>query len=143
MKPFEYYLDNKDVRKISKNIILAKSLIKDMKIRIKENWNEDINKKPKTIFENIYDALQDFCNSLLSLDGFKSYSHEASISYLQKKGFDIVVIQKLDNLRYIRNGSKYYGRIITPEDVKDIKLFFGLFKEKIDKIIKENNLGDK
>ncbi len=140
MENFEYYLNNNEVRKVSKNIILAKSLINDIKIRIKENWNEDINKKPKTIFENIYDSLQDFCNSLLSLDGFKSYSHEASISYLQKRGFDIASIEKFDRFRYIRNGSKYYGRVITPEDVKDIKSFYLKIKEKIDKLIKEDNL---
>jgi oligoribonuclease NrnB/cAMP/cGMP phosphodiesterase (DHH superfamily) len=140
MENFEYYLKNNKIRKVTKDIILAKSLINDIKIRIKENWDEDINKKPKTIFENIYDSLQDFCNALLSLDGFKSYSHEASISYLQKKGFDIAIIEKFDKLRYIRNGSKYYGRIITSEDAKDIKSFYLKIRERINKLLKENNL---
>ena len=140
MKPFEYYLSSNDVRKVSPNLILAKSLINDMKTRLKENWNEDEQKKPKTIFESVYDALRDFCDSLLSKNGFKSYSHEASISYLSKYNFSAAEISELDNYRFIRNGSKYYGRIILPEDVKNIKSFYMRIKEKIDKLIKDNNL---
>src|SRR4030042_2908857 len=138
MKPFEYFLSNHEVKKCSKNPVLAKSLIKDMKIRLSENWNEDEKKKPKTIFESMYDSIQDFCNSLLALEGLKSYSHEASIVYLMNKGFDIALIQKMDNFRYMRNGSKYYGRIISSEDAKNIKEFYSQIKYKIDKLIKEN-----
>lgn len=140
MKPFEYYLNSKDVRKIGKNIVLAKSLINDIKIRLKENWNENEQEKPKTIFENIYDALRDFCDALLAKDGFKSYSHEASISYLSKYNFSVAEISELDRFRFIRNGSKYYGRLINLEDVKNIKEFYLKIKDKINKIRKENNL---
>lgn len=140
MKPFEYYLEQKDVKKNTKNPALAKALIKDMFVRIAECWDENEDKKPKTIFENIYDALRDFCDALLALNGYKSYSHEASISYLIKQDFDIFTVNKLDNFRYIRNGSKYYGRIITPEDVKEIKKFYLSVKEKINKIIKDKSL---
>lgn len=140
MKPFEYYLNGKDVRKTAPNISLAKSLINDMKTRIKENWDLKEQDKPKTIFENIYEALRCFCDALLSLKGFKSYSHEASISYLVKENFDIFSVNKLDNFRYMRNGSRYYGRIIASEDAKEIKKFYLELKPKIDKIIKENKL---
>lgn len=140
MKPFEFYIEEQSVRKVSIDVQLAKALIKDMKERIKENFSEDENKKPKTIFENIYDALRDFCDALLALDGYKSYSHEASITYLLKKGFDIASVNKLDNLRFRRNGSKYYGKSINPTEAKEIKEFYVQMKPKIDKLIKENNL---
>lgn len=140
MKPFEYYLNSKDVRRTGKNLVLAKSLINDIKTRLKENWNEDEEKRPKTIFENIYDALRNFCDALLIKDGFKSYSHEASISYLSKYNFSIAEISELDKFRFIRNGSKYYGRIIMPEDVKNIKEFYLKIKEKINKLVRDNNL---
>jgi len=140
MRPFEYYLNSKDVRKTEKNIVLAKSLINDIKIRLKENWNENEQEKPKTIFESIYDAIRDFCDALLAKDGFKSYSHEASISYLSKYNFSVAEISELDKFRFIRNGSKYYGRIIMPKDVKNIKSFYLKIKSKINKIRKENNL---
>ncbi len=140
MRPFEYYLNSKDVRKIGKNLVLAKSLINDIKIRLKENWNENEKEKPKTIFENIYDALRNFCDALLAKDGFKSYSHEASISYLSKYNFSIAEISELNGFRFIRNGSKYYGRIIMSKDVKNIKSFYLKIKDKINKIRKETNL---
>ena len=141
MKEFGYYLQTSDVKRCTKNIALAKSLVIDMKTRLSENWDEDINKKPKTIFENVYDSLRDFCDALLALEGFKSYSHEASIAFLLKKGFDIATVSKFDNLRYMRNGSKYYGRQITPEDAKNIKDFYNQLKEKIDNIVKQNKLN--
>jgi len=140
MKPFESFLNGKEVKKSSVNKILAKALIIDMKTRLKENWDLNEKEKPKTIFENIYEAIRCFCDALLAIDGFKSYSHEASISYLLKKDFDIATVKKLDDFRFKRNGSRYYGRIITSEDVKDIKIFYLKIKEKIKKIIKENNL---
>ena len=140
MKPFEIFLNGKDVKKTSMNIVLAKALIQDMKTRIKENWDLDEKEKTKTIFESVYEAIRCFCDALLAINGFKSYSHEASISYLLKKNFDVAMVQKLDDFRFKRNGSKYYGRTITLEDVKDIKDFYIKIKEKINKEIKENNL---
>lgn len=140
MKPFEYFLEDKEVRKISKNIELAKSLIKDMEERIQTSLSLS-DKFKKLIFENIYDALRDFCDSLLAKDGFKSYSHQASISYLSKYNFSIVEIQKLDDFRYLRNSSKYYGKPINEDNVKEIKSFYSELKEKINKLIKENKLG--
>ena len=140
MKPFENFLNNKDVKKAPVNIVLAKALIQDMKTRIKESWDLNEKEKTKTIFENIYEAIRCFCDALLAINGFKSYSHEASIIYLLKKNFDIVSVQKLDNFRFKRNGSRYYGRIITLEDVKEIKEFYIKIKEKINKTIKDNNL---
>ena len=140
MKPFERFLNGQDVKKAPVNKILAKALIDDMKTRIKENWDLNEGKKPKTIFENIYEAIRCFCDALLAKEGYKSYSHEASISFLLKKNFDTATIQKLDNFRFKRNGSRYYGRTISPEDVKEIKEFYLKIKEKMNKIIKEEIL---
>ena len=85
MKPFKRFLNGQDVKTASVNKVLAKALIDDMKTRIKENWDLDEEKKPKTIFENIYEAIRCFCDALLANEGYKSYSHEASISFLLSK----------------------------------------------------------
>lgn len=140
MKPFEFYTEERSVRKASIDVELARSLIKDMNERINENFKENVNKKPKTIFENIYDALRDFCDAILALEGYKSYSHEASISYLLKKGFDVETVNKIDSFRYKRNGSKYYGKSIIPSEAKEIKEFYLQVQPKIDKLIKDNKL---
>jgi len=136
MKPFEFFLENIDVRKVQKNVPLARSLIKDMYGRIKASLALPIGFS-KMAFENFYDALRDFCDSLLAKDGFKSYSHEASIAYLLKYNFSFAEISKLDKFREMRNGSKYYGREISDEDVNEIKNYYNSIKDKINKLIKE------
>lgn len=140
MKDFEYYLNTKDAKRCSPDKQLAISLIKDMKERIEKALKLGINEFPKIIFESFYDALRDFCDALLALDGYKSYSHEASISYLSKKGFDTAFISELDNFRYKRNGSKYYGLKITHVDAKLIINFYDKNKAKISKILDEKGL---
>ena len=140
MMPFEYFLQKKDIRKIPPDKELAKSLTNDMKERIEKSLILDINNFSKFIFENIYDALRGFWDILLATKGFKSYSHQASISFLTKEDFDIPTIEELDKFRFKRNSSKYYGQIITPEDAKQIKEFYLKNKDKFNKIIKREKL---
>jgi len=137
MMPFNYFLKSKEVRKTTPNSELAKSLIKDMKERINKINMLDINIFAKIIFENLYDGLRDFCDALLALDGFKSYSHQASISYLLEKGFDVSITEELDQFRYKRNGSKYYGEEIISKDAQQIKEFYNRIKTKINTILKK------
>ena len=140
MKEFEYYIDKFDVRKVSVDRSLALSLIKDMEGRADRAFKLNSTEFPKEIFENIYDALRNFCDALLAIQGYKSYSHEASISYLVKKGFDYAFIDSLDNLRFKRNGSKYYGRGISKEEAEAVKRFYLDNKQKVYNMIKESGL---
>jgi len=137
MESFEFYLQKGDVKKVSVNLERARFLIKDGKSRIKDSNLLDKKKFPKIVFENYYDALRDFCDAILIFDGFKSFSHEASIVYLGKKGFDVSVISRLDRFRYKRNGSKYYGEEISVEEAKDIKEFYLEIKDKLIDILKK------
>ena len=135
MKPFEYYLHSELVKKSRKDIERARSLINDARGRMNDLKLIEMEKLPKMFFEYAYDALRDFCDAVLLLDGYKSFSHEASIVYLSKKGFDVAILGKLDRFRYKRNGSKYYGVPITITDAKDIKKFYLEIKEKLNKIL--------
>lgn len=135
MKSFDYYLQNKNVRKISKDIGLAESLKKDLLERAEKAFKLNQNEFAKLIFESIYDSLREFCDVLLALDGYKSYSHEASICYLKNYNFNDSEILALDRYRYKRNGSKYYGKPISEEDAKEIKKFYKEVVNKINKIL--------
>jgi len=138
MESFDYYLQTKVIRRITPNQERAKSLISDAFSRIKDCENLDLEKFPKLIFENYYDALRDFCDAFLLSDGYKpSGSHEASISYLLKKGFDLSIVNRLDIFRYKRNGSKYYGEKISIEEAKDIKAFYLEINDRLYKISSE------
>ena len=140
MTSFDYFLSEGNVKKISPDLELSKSLIKDMKERINKASLLDINIFPKMIFENVYDGLRDFCDAVLALNGFKSYSHQASIYYLLKKGLDISTVKELDQFRYKRNSSKYYGVSISVKEAKEIKKFYKRIKSKIDEILKKEML---
>jgi hypothetical protein len=131
MKPFEYYIKEKSVRKVSVDIELAKALKKDLFGRIEKAIKLDKKEYSKIVFESMYDSLREFCDVLLALDGYKSYSHEAAIAYLKNYGFDDAEIFTLDRYRFKRNGSKYYGKEITEEDTLDIDKFY---KDRVDKI---------
>src|SRR3990172_758265 len=96
MRDFEYFVQSGEVRKVSVDKSLAESLIFDMEYRIKTSSALDTKTYSKIVFENFYDALRDFCDALLALIGYKSYSHEASIIYLMKEGFDVVSVSELD-----------------------------------------------
>ena len=140
MRDFEYYLGLKDVRKCSPDKQLAISLARDMDARINDATRLDASEFPKLVFETFYDALRDFCDALLALEGYKSYSHEGSISFLAKKGFDAAFISAFDSFRYKRNGSKYYGLKITPAEAEAIKKFCGENENKIDYSLKRAGL---
>jgi hypothetical protein len=136
MESFEYYLETRVIKKITPDNQRAKSLINDALQRIKDSDDLDINRFSKLIFENYYDALRNLCDGILLSDGYKpTSSHEASISYLFKKGFDVVTLNKLDIFRYKRNGSKYYGEKISIEEAKDIKGFYLGIKDKLFKLL--------
>lgn len=140
MMPFEYFIETKEVKKTASDKELAKSLIKDMNDRIEKSLILDIETFYKFAFENIYDGIRDFCDALLAFAGFKSYSHQASISYLYKEGFDVSIIEELDQYRYKRNSSKYYGEPLSVDDALQIKAFYFKIKDKINKKIKEKTL---
>ena len=79
----------------------------------------------------MYDAIRDILDALLAADGYKSYSHEASIAYLRKYSFEDSTLQELDDFRYLRNSSKYYGRDVSEENASGIMGFYGKYSEKI------------
>jgi hypothetical protein len=137
MESFESFVERGIVRKGFADVQRAKKLIKDGEKRIKDVDLLDVNKLPKFVFENIYDAIRDFLYSILLNDGYITQSHEAPIAYLLNKSFDIYTINRLDKFRYKRNGSKYYGEEILIDEAKDIKAFYLEIKDKLNKLLKD------
>ncbi len=120
MNEFELYLKEGKVKRKTPDFELAKSLINDSKTRIEKINRLDIKEFSKIIFENAYDAIRDALDAVLAADGYKSYSHEASIIYLKRHAFEDSTIKELDNFRYMRNSSKYYGKDVSEDDAEEI-----------------------
>ena len=136
MIEFKYYLDKGEVKKVRRDVALAKSLINNLSDREKMVLKYSL-KDALIIYENLYDCLREICDALLALDEYKSYSHQASITYLRKYGFDEVFVKKLDDFRFKRNSSKYYGKKLTEEDAKEIREFYLKNKGKLLNILKQ------
>ena len=76
MRPFDYFLDKKEVLKVTPNKIEAESIKEDALHRFdyfsKQTPN---NENSKFIFENLYESVREILDSILLKKGYKSYSH--------------------------------------------------------------------
>ena len=120
MKDFEYYINEKEVKIQSPNKIQSLSIFNAAKERFQRaNRFPKIKEEAKYILEDSYDSIREACDALLIKDGYKSYSHVASIVYLRKFKFEENIIRKIDRLRQLRNGIKYYGENVDLKDAID------------------------
>lgn len=143
MREFESFLNEKDVKKKSKDLVRAKSLLDEAEKRKKFVERISLSDKDANyIIENIYDVIRQLIEAKLSLEGYKSYSHEATVSYLKKLDFSDNQIRFLDELRKIRNGIKYYGKKsdkgYTKKVLDFMKEIYGKLKEIVEKGLKED-----
>ena len=140
MRDFKIFLEEGSVKKITPNISLVKSLVSDAIKRL--NFYKKLklnNENSKYVLENIYESLRELADAILIKDGYKSYSHEASIVYLLKYNLSSIDINKFDNFRKIRNNSKYYGKPVDLEDANEIVELSEKLLNKINDILKDAN----
>ncbi len=121
MLAFSYFLGKKKVLRRKKDIPLAKSLIEDANARIV--FAKKSKEDTKYAFEASYESVRELMDAILAVVGYKSYSHEASIAYLQEYDFSQPVISHIDNIRKKRNNSKYYGKTIDKAEAESDMFF--------------------
>lgn len=113
------FIEKGQIRKSSKDIALAKSLItmsdNDLKFLNNIEINENSSRKLMT---NYYDVLRSILEAIATLDGYKIYQHEAFTYFLKEKNENLIA-EKFDRFRKIRNGINYYGKSITSEECKE------------------------
>jgi len=85
VKEFEFFLKKGNVKKQSPDRNLSLSTFNESLDRINMAKNILKKEKSKYVLENAYEAMREAADAVLYLDGFKSFSHEASIIYLLKK----------------------------------------------------------
>jgi hypothetical protein len=120
MIEFEDFIKKGDVKKKEANKILAEALKKSAEKNIRFIKKLDINdENAEHIVQDCYNVVRELIGAKLALDGYKSYSHEATILYLKKfKQITEPEIAFADNLRKLRNNIKYYGKESTAEEAK-------------------------
>lgn len=116
---FEDFIKKGLVKRTSKDIALIKSLIifseKDYEFLKKVKIDE---LSARNVMTGYYDILRSILEAISSLEGYKIYSHEAFTEFLKLKN-EPIASQKFDRLRKIRNGIRYYGKSIKPEEVRE------------------------
>ncbi|MEK6968983.1 MAG: hypothetical protein AABW48_00990 [Nanoarchaeota archaeon] len=128
---FQKSLDDGYAKKIEKDKIRAKSLIKsanDALLAAKELQLKEHNYK--SILRELYEALRQYCEAIGYLQGYKFNSHEVITLFLKDLLNKESISLKFDYYRKLRNGINYYGRDISKETVEKAL-------KEIPKIIKE------
>tara|TARA_Y100000310_G_C20511472_1_gene729093 strand:- start:406 stop:828 length:423 start_codon:yes stop_codon:yes gene_type:complete len=127
MKEWDENLEQ--VSKITPDKEKAKSLIKLVKLREK-----DIKLKKKEfatlIVEGYYEIIKEIITAIMSIDGYKTTSHELLVGYISKfyKKFSTSEVYLIDQLRRMRNDIAYRG-VAVNED------YIHRNKERISKVI--------
>ena len=109
IREFQYYIDEGLVKKQSPNLEEARSLMRKAMKRFEYIKNQEITEQAASfIFEDVYEAFREAAQALMSLKGFKPYSHEALISFLRKfHNFSEHDLSSFDRYRILRNKTVY------------------------------------
>lgn len=119
---FQEFIEKGLAREASKDKNLAKSLLLTAKQDLQFFGSLEINPfSARKVMTNYYDVLRSILEAISVLDGYKVYSHEAFTSFLQEIKSELVLAEKFDRFRKLRNGINYYGNTISIEEVKEIK----------------------
>lgn len=129
MVDFDYYLAKEIVKRKSRDTNLAKSLLNSARDRFKFAVGIK-GEKPRYALELAYEAVRELLDALLSLRGYKTWSHEAAIFFLKNlDAFESTEVERLNVSRMKRHSSKYYGAMLNAKEVEEeITFLRGFFK---------------
>lgn len=129
MKDWERCLEE-DVYRREKDIGEAKSLLRMAKVRKEDNERREIDEdNVPLIVETYWEITKQLITALLNLDGYKSYSQECLLSYLEEfYEFTEKELHLMNQLRKLRNDIDYRGKFLDRD-------YLQRNEEKIEKII--------
>lgn len=131
---FKRYLENGSVKRKTPDLEEAQSLFRQALDRMTYARSKDISQTTaKFVFEDAYEAVREAGQSLMSLRGFKPYSHAATIEFL-KEFYDFTEedISEFHRFRELRNASVYKAAPISVEEAESILRFAESIIEKIE-----------
>lgn len=125
MKPFrEFLLEGKALTR-SPDPAEAASLLLQAERRLSDIITLPLNESSASFrFEHAYEAIREALQAFLSMEGYKSYSHEAIFSFAQEKHLAPEMdMLRADRYREIRNDINYRGKRATVTEAKEIIAF--------------------
>ena len=144
LKSFEEFVSIGIVKKQSPNRQRALSLIKEaeekekfLDVSLKKIPTEQMN--TNFIVDYCYDIMMELIRAKMFIDGYNAgNSHEAEVSYMEKLGFSNIEVRFMDEIRYYRNGTKYYGTIVEKEYAFKVLHFMEKMLPRLKKLIMLN-----
>src|SRR3989344_1121094 len=113
------FVDSHHLRKCSPDKMLAQALVK--MAAVDESFLAGILitvQSARKVVTGYYDILRSLLEAVAVLEGYKMYSHEVFVVYLQEKG-EFAMSEKFDRFRRVRNGIMYYGEDVQVEEAKE------------------------
>jgi len=106
------------VKKIKENPEQAKALFQLANRRLKSIEKRRKDEYPQLLIESYYEAIKELISSLLAASGYKSYSHECLVTFLEEFYPDYLnefQLRFIDGMRKLRSDIQYRGRDIADD----------------------------
>jgi hypothetical protein len=109
--------ESEKVRRVKPDKEMAKSILRMIKVRMKELETKDRKEFASLIVEDYYEIIKEAITALMAIDGYKTLSHEVLIGYLKEffPQFSEAEIMLTDQIRQIRNKITCKGFFVTPD----------------------------
>jgi len=132
-------VDHNKVKQVRKNPEQANSLLELANKRFESIEKRKDYEYPQLLLEDYYETIKELVSALLTIHGYKSYSHECLISFM-KEFYPNTLTQSqlrfLDDLRRLRSDILYRGRDIAEDylhrNISDIELILEILFEMVD-----------
>ena len=134
----EWDENSEEVRKIRKDLEMAKSLLKMVEKREKILKLISPVEFTSILIENYYEIIKEIITALMAIDGYKTLSHEILVGYLKHfyKEFSDYEINFIDELRKLRNNINYRGFFVDEDYLKRNKTIIVNITLKLKNILK-------
>lgn len=143
LKAFDEFLKSGVVKKQTPNKERALSLIKEaeekrqfLTISLRNIPKSDMS--PNFIIDYCYDIIMELLRAKMFIEGYNpGASHEAEVAYMKNVGFPESEIRFMNEVRYYRNGTKYYGTILDADYAEKVLWFMERAYGRLMEIINE------
>lgn len=90
------------------------------------------------IVDYCYDIIMELIRAKMFIDGYNAgNSHEAEVSYLEKFGFSEAEVRFMNEIRYYRNGTKYYGTMLDSDYASEVLSFLEKIYPRLKNLLKK------
>lgn len=142
MKKVEDYLKEGRIKKVSKNLGKARSLLERSRKRMESLEEREVGESHAfQALENAYESIRESIESLMAFEGYKSRDHVATIAWAAENlELSESEVNKLHKFRKLRNASRYEAEKITQKQARETIEFGEQFIEDIGEAL-EKRLG--